>query len=200
MPRSALPVLLIAVFVLFLASCSGAPKVAVAADAAAQNASGPISAKPAFWDAYKSAHSWAHDLVPIAIESKSAAADGKAQVWAATFASPSKHQARIFTYAATAQPPDLFKGVNVGRVLNWGGPSAEAMPFFSDDFSVDSEAAYKTALSKADPWLKKHPDKPVSLALGNASRFNGPVWYVLWGTQKDGYAVYVSAKTGEVVK
>jgi hypothetical protein len=199
MPRSAFIVLSIAVVVLFLASCSQSPKAANA-DAAGQNPAGPVSAKPAFWDAYKSAHSWAADLVPIAIESKSAATDGKAQVWAATFASPSKRQARVFTYAATAQKPDLFKGVNVGRIINWGGPSSDAMPFTSDDFSVDSEAAYKTALAKADPWLKKHPDKPVSLALGNASRFNGPVWYVLWGTQKDGYAVYVSAKTGEVVK
>ena len=200
MPRTAFYVLLFAVLVLSLASCSETPKAAAKSDAAAEKAAAPVSAKPAFWDAYKSAHSWAPDLVPIAIESKSSATDGKAQIWAATFASPSKRQARVFTYAATAQPPDLFRGVNVGRIINWGGPSAEAMPFFSDDFAVDSEAAYKTALAKADPWLKKHPDKPVSLALGNASRFKGPVWYVLWGTQKEGYAVYVSAKTGEVVK
>jgi|SRR5579859_508196 len=200
MPRTAFIVLPTAVAVLFLASCSQAPKAAANPDAAAQNAAGAVSAKSAFWDAYKSAHSWARDLVPIAIESKSVATGGKAQVWAATFASPAKRQARVFTYATSAQKPDLFKGVNVGRVINWGGPSSDALPFFSDDFSVDSEAAYKTALAKADPWLKKHPDKPVSLALGNTSRFNGPVWYVLWGSQKEGYAVYVSAKTGEVVK
>jgi hypothetical protein len=200
MPRTALHVLFVAVLVLSLASCSQAPKAAVAADTAKANAAGPVSAKPAFWDAYKSAHSWAADLVPISIESKSAVDDGKAQVWATMFASPSKRQARVFTVASAAQPPDFFKGLNVGRVIYWSGPSAEAQPFTSDDFAVDSEAAYKTALGKAAPWLKKHPGKPVSLALGNTSRFKSPVWYVLWGTQKDGYAVYVSSRTGEVMK
>lgn len=198
--RTAWKVLFLLVVVIFLSSCSETPKVAASADPAAGKAAAPVSAKAAFWDAYKSARSWAPDLLPISIESKSAAADGKAQIWAATFASPTKRQVRVFTYAVAQHPPDLFKGVNVGRIINWGGPSADAMPFSSDDFSVDSEAAYQTALAKADSWLKKHPDKPVSLALGNASRFKGPVWYVLWGTQKDGYAVYVSAKTGEVVK
>jgi hypothetical protein len=200
MLRIATRVLLLLPLVIFLSSCSQAPKAAAASDAAAQNPAGPVSARTAFWDTYKSAHAWASDLLPISLESKSAAGDGKAQVWAATYASPSKRQARVFTYAAAAQSPDLFKGVNVGRIINWGGPSADAMPFVSDDFTIDSDAAYKTALAKADPWLKKHPDKPVSFALGNAARFKGPLWYVLWGTQKDGYAVYVSAKTGEVVK
>jgi hypothetical protein len=36
--------------------------------------------------------------------------------------------------------------------------------------------------------------------MGNASRFDGPVWLVHWGDQKFGYAVYVSAKSGTVVK
>jgi len=46
--------------------------------------------------------------------------------------------------------------------------------------------------------LQRHciPVRMPSLAMGNASRFDGPVW----GDQKSGYAVYVSAKSGAVVK
>jgi hypothetical protein len=36
--------------------------------------------------------------------------------------------------------------------------------------------------------------------LGNASRFAAPVWYVMWGTSKDGYAALVNARTGAIVK
>jgi hypothetical protein len=36
--------------------------------------------------------------------------------------------------------------------------------------------------------------------LGNASRFAAPVWYVMWGTTKNGYAALVNATTGAIVK
>jgi hypothetical protein len=99
-----------------------------------------------------------------------------------------------------AQPPDISKGITVGNALTWNGPTRDAMPFETSDFSVDSDAAYRVALVQAAAWVKQHPDKPASLALGNTAQFTGPVWYVLWGDRKSGYAVYVSARTGQVVK
>jgi hypothetical protein len=48
--------------------------------------------------------------------------------------------------------------------------------------------------------MKTHADKPLTtLSLGNATRFPAPVWYVLWGTPKDGYAAFVSAATGNII-
>jgi hypothetical protein len=70
----------------------------------------------------------------------------------------------------------------------------------TSDFAVDSDAAYKTAFVKAEGWVKEHPDKEAALTLGhNAARFHAPVWYVLWGTTKSGYAAFVNATTGDVV-
>jgi len=36
--------------------------------------------------------------------------------------------------------------------------------------------------------------------LGNASRFSAPVWYIVWGTTKNGYAALVNATTGAIEK
>ncbi len=191
--------------VLLLCSCSESPKPASSGNSEKSAASaGAVSGKTAFWEMYKSAHAWATDLTPLSLESKTLPGvkndSGKAALWIATFGSPRKHEARTFTYAVAAHSPDVVKGVTVGHAISWGGPRHDALPFATSDFSVDSDAAYQTALAQSADWVKKHPDKEASLALGNASRFDGPVWYVLWGDSKSGHSVYVSAKSGTVVK
>ncbi len=90
--------------------------------------------------------------------------------------------------------------MTVGNSLTWNGPTPTALAFTTTDFAVDSEAAYTAASAQAAAWTKSHPDKEVSLTLGNAARFKGPVWYVLWGDKKSGYSVLVDAKTGTIVK
>jgi hypothetical protein len=203
----------VAVFVamLSLVSCSDASKAKSAearpentAKAAEPAASGPVSGKTAFWQMYKSAHSWSADLVPLTLESKTIAGikndAGKAAMWSATFGSPTKREARTFTFAVAAHGSDVIKGVTVGRALPWSGPRQDALGIDTADLSVDSDAAFKAALQEASAWVSKHPDKEVSLSLGNASRFPAPVWLVMWGDKKSGYAVYVNAKTGAVIK
>jgi hypothetical protein len=196
---------------LSLVSCSEAPKdkaaetkPAGASSPADTAANDPVSGKTAFWQMYKSAHSWSADLVPLTLESKPMAGmkseAGKAMMWTATFGSPTKREARTFTYAVASQSPNVIKGVTVGRALPWGGPRQDALPIDTSALSVDSDAAFKAALAEASAWVSKHPDKEVSVTLGNASRFPAPVWFVLWGDKKSGYAVYVNAKTGAVIK
>lgn len=174
------------------------------AQAAKPAAEQPISGKTAFWEMYKSAHAWTTDLTPLALESKAIPGikntDGKAAMWTATFGSPSKHEARVFTYAIAAHPPDVYKGITVGNSRPWSGPVPSALPFAGSDIATDSDAAYQAALAQAPAWVSKNPNQEVSFTLGNAARFPGPVWYVLWGDKKAGHAVYVSAKTGQIVK
>jgi hypothetical protein len=196
------------VVTLVLTSCE-APKPAGEAkpESAAKAASAPeqpVSGKTAFWEMYKSAHSWAADLVPLKLESKAVPGikneAGKAAIWTATFGSPRRQEARVFTYSVVSRSPDVYKGVTVSNPLPWTGPTPAALTFTTSDFAVDSDAAYTTASAQAATWVKSHPGKDVSFTLGNASRFPAPVWYVLWGDQKSGYSVFVNAKTGAVVK
>jgi hypothetical protein len=194
----------VAIAVLLMTACSEPPKTTTAANEAA-GPSTPVSGKTAFWATYKSAYSWANDLVPLKLESKELPGikndAGNAGMWSATFGSFRKHEAVVISYAVAAHPPDIYKGINVGHPVPWAGPSPEVMPFQTSQLAVDSDAAYKTALAQAQPWLKKHPDKQVSFLLGNNStRFSAPVWYVLWGDKKSGYSVFVNAVTGAVAK
>jgi hypothetical protein len=88
----------------------------------------------------------------------------------------------------------------VSNALPWTGATPTSKTFASTEFVVDSDAAFKTANEKAADWLKAHPDKKVSLRVGYASPFPAPVWYIMWGSAKDGYAAVVNATTGMLVK
>jgi hypothetical protein len=195
--------------VLVLTACSEAPKPA-ASETKLQSetkktteTAGPVSAKTAFWEMYKLAHAWVPDVAPVSMVSKEVPGikngAGKAGMWTATFVSPSLRQARNLSYSVVAAPPNISKGVDVGRPVPWGA-TRDVMPFQTSDFAIDSDAAYKTAFTKAEGWVKEHPNKEAVFTLGhNAVRFNTPVWYVQWGTTKSGYAAFVNATTGAAV-
>jgi hypothetical protein len=122
-------------------------------------------------------------------------------MWQATFASPRLHQYRVYSYAITYAPPDIFKGVLAGLRAPWGGATRDAMPIELTSFRVDSDAAYQAAAADGAAWLKRNQTKGLSsFALGNTYRFQAPVWYVVWGDKKSGYVAYVDADSGKVLK
>src|ERR1700680_1362297 len=199
------PTILLAI--LSLSACSEAPKTATVPEKPAQTKSKPekpaepVSAKTAFFEMYKVARSWAAALLPLSLVSNDVPGikneEGKAAMWTAIFVSPGRHEARTFSYAVVTKGT-VHKGVTVGDIQPWSGATPKSKPFQITEFVVDSDTAYKTAYQKAASWAKKHPDKGVAFFLGNAARFPGPVWYLLWGNNKSGYAAYVNATTGVV--
>jgi hypothetical protein len=164
----------------------------------------PVLAKTAFYEMYKPARSWAVDLLPLSLASNDVAGikneGGKAAMWTAVFVSPSRREARTFSYSIVDQGTTIRKGVNVGGAEAWSGPTPKSKPFQITEFAIDSDAAYKAAYEKGEAWVKKHPDKQVTLSLVAASRFPAPVWYVIWGNTKSGYAAFVNATTGLTMK
>jgi len=163
----------------------------------------PVCARAAFFEMYKPARLWAKDMLVLSVGSNEVpgirSEGGKFPMWTAIFVSPSRRSARTFTYSVIehgATPKGVFMGVEQA----WTGATAQVQPFRIDDFQVDSDAAYQAALHKAGAWVKQHPDKPVALSLGSTSRFPSPVWFLLWGNKTSGYAVYVNAMTGTVMK
>src|SRR5579863_7552699 len=191
---------------LTLAACSSEPakttEVKTDSDAAKKAPAGPpepVLAKTAFYEMYTPAHAWAADILPISLKSGEVAsvknAAGKAGVWIAVFGSPSQRMARTYTYSVADDLPTYAKGVKAEAPEAWAGPTTTVMTFQTSDFTIDSDAAYKAAATKAADWMKdpENAAKPVSMALGAASRFPAPVWYVLFGDAKSGYVSYVSA-------
>jgi hypothetical protein len=199
-----------AIAILLVSACSETPTGTTAANDSSVKASetansGPVPAIAAYWKMYESAYKWAPDEVLLKLGPKDAAAltsgGGKAEVWEATFASPSKHEYRELIYATAAHPPDIYQGVNVGHAIPWGGVNRDVMPIEKSQFTVDSDAAFKAATDDAKAWLKKNPDKKLSnFQLGNGYSFPAPVWFVMWGDKKVGYVAYVNATTGKVMK
>ncbi len=192
---------------LVLSACSEAPKTTAKVETEAKKepvkAPEAIAAQQAYYEMYKTARGWATDLLALSVTSGEVPnitnEEGKAGLWTAVFVSPSRREARSFTYAVVTNG-DNRKGVNVGNVLSWGGATKTSKPFSNSEFVVDSHDAYKTAFEKAADWLKKHPNQRATFRLGNASRFAAPVWYIMWGTTKDGYAALVNATTGAIEK
>lgn len=196
--------------VLALISCSEAPKPAPEAKTdgvAKKEPAGPpepVTAKTAFWEIYKPARAWATDLLVLSIANNDVPGvksdGGKAAMWTVVFVSPSRREARTFTYSIVDQGTNIRRGVDAGGAEPWSGATAKSKPFQITEVATDSDAAYKVAYEKAQTWVKKHPDKPPAFSLGAASRFPAPVWYILWGNAKSGYAAFVNATTGMVTK
>jgi len=192
--------------VLALAGCSAAPPAVNKAEVnpKPETPAGPVTAKTAFYEMYKPARAWAPDFMLLSLVSNEVPGiqsdSGKCGMWTAVLVSPGRNEARTFTYSAVDSGTTIHKGVDAGGPQAWSGPTPASRPFQTMDFSTDSDAAYRTALEKAGPWVKAHPGKKVAFALGNASRFPTPVWYIIWGDKTSGYSVLVSAITGTMVK
>lgn len=211
MPRSVLRktsgILALAAVTMLISSCGDSTQPAAAKTETPKKPSipeGPISALTAHYQLYKAARTLAPDLQTASITANDVeglkSEDGKYAQWKIVFVSASKQQAYTFLYS-TVEQGTVLRGINNMGSQRWAGPTQAAEPFANSDFSVDSTAAYQTAAAKAKGWLGKNPDKTISIfALGHASRFPAPTWYILWGTPKNGFAVYVNASSGTVLK
>lgn len=185
-------------------SVTPAAKTAAEPDKTVSEAPQIITAKSAFWPMYKAARSWAPDVVLVRLTAKTVPGytnqAGKAGMWEAVFGSPALHQYRIFTYSIVAVPPSIFKGVYGGLAAPWGGETRDAMAIDLSQFNVDSDTAYQTGAGFATDWLKKNPGKELaSLEVGQTYRFQGPVWYLLWGDKKSGYNALVDANSARLL-
>ncbi|HZU27201.1 MAG TPA: hypothetical protein VFA04_16860 [Bryobacteraceae bacterium] len=191
---------------LFLSACSGSPEMN-AAKATVEQAKPqptpppePVAALTAFYEMYRPARTWAPDLLPLSLAANDLpgmkATGGKAGLWTAVFVSPGRREARTYYYAVMDSPL-APKGATARAVQAWGGPTRDNHPFQNTEIMVNSDAAWNTAATKAAAWLKKHPDKPVMLQLVASARFPSPVWFIMWGDKKDGYAAFINATTGD---
>ena len=194
--------------VLLFAGCSHSSSTPANPSASAAQPAAPpelVTAKTAFWSMYKGAHSWAPDVVVLSETAKEVPGfkndAGKAAMWEAVFASSSLHQLRTFTYSIADVPPNIDKGVAEGLEQPWAGATRDAMPIDTTLFNIDSDAAYTAAAADAADWLKKNPGKSLStFAIFDTWKFQVPFWYVMWGTKDAGYAAFVDASTGKVLR
>ena len=149
-----------AMAVLLLAACSEAPKTSAteiktkteAAPKEPPSPAGPVPAKTAFYEMYKPARAWAPDFALLSMASKELpgipSEGGKFGMWTGVFVSPSRGEARTYTYSVVDSGAAIHKGVDDEGGQAWSGPTAASRPLKEKKFGLNSIKATHTWLTK----------------------------------------------------
>jgi hypothetical protein len=163
----------------------------------------PITGQVALYRMYQVVRSWAPDAQVLKMNSihllEVPSVPGEAGAWEATFASASKGRTRPYTYSVVESPGNLHQGVFAGQEEDLNG---QARPFLIAAVKVDTDAAYKTALGKADDYEKKNPRLTISMLLEKNNKYPNPAWRMIWGESlgTSGLSVFIDASTGEFLE
>jgi hypothetical protein len=194
---------------LLLMACSSAPKEETKAKAKEPEKVEPLTGKSAFYKMYPTARTWASDCKGLQLKSHQLpevkAEAGRAGAWTAVFVSESKGRMKTFTWSAVDSEGNFKKGVWPGAEQSFTGRLGQAYPFFAQALKVDSDEAYKTALTKDDPYLKRPSAKtdPINFLVEfTPPRFPDATWRVLWGESVGtaNYSAFVNAATGQFLE
>ena len=195
-----------------LAGCSSNPPAEKKAEETKPQAKATPAApeletgRSAFYEMMRKARTWAPDVKPFRLESGATkdapGTDGKAIVWHAWFASPSKGSVKPYTWSGGgADLPD--KGVTFGPEDTFSPTNRSTQPFDLDFFKVDSDQAYKAAQEKGGAALeKKSPGTQVFYTLDFDGGAHELIWHVAYGDSPTDYKlkIAVNASTGGFMK
>ena len=174
-----------------LVSCSSEKK-------ATTEGAAPAAAKPAVKEAqydtgrtafqrmFVAARAWAPDVRPFRLQSQFTAdaptADGKAGLWRASFASPSRRLMKLFVWSGLVGPDAPEQGISFSAEDSWSPTNSSTLPFDIAFLKVDSDKAYEVAQQNGGEKLtKKDPKQPVTFMLSWDATKNQLVWHVLYG-------------------
>ena len=177
--------------VILLVSCSSEKKAG--RKPASQPAAKPAvkeaqydTGRTAFQRMYLSARLWAPDAKPFRLQSQFTAdaptAEGKAGLWRASFASPSKRMMKLFVWSGLVGPDAPEQGISFSAEDSWSASNSSTQPFDIGFLKVDSDKAYEVAQKNGGEKLtKKDPKQPVIFMLSWDATKNQLVWHVLYG-------------------
>src|SRR5664279_478338 len=174
-----------------MVSCSSEKKSGT--EAPAQSAAKPAAkeaqydtGRTAFQRMYLAARGWAPDVRPFRLQSQFTAdaptAEGKAGLWRASFASPSRRMMKLFAWSGLVGPDAPEQGITFSAEDSWSPTNSSTQPFEIAFLKVDSDQAYEVAQKNGgDKLTKKEPKQPVTFVLSWDSAKNQLVWHVIYG-------------------
>ena len=174
-----------------LVSCSSEKKATT--ETASQPAPKPVvkeaqydTGRTAFQRMYLSARLWAPDAKPFRLQSQFApdapTTEGKAGMWRASFASPSKRMMKLFVWSGLVGPDAPEQGISFSAEDSWSASNSSTQPFDMGFLKVDSDKAYEVAQKNGgDKLTKKDPKQPVIFVLSWDATKNQLVWHILYG-------------------
>jgi len=197
---------------LLLAACSSSTKTrsspesqtaAKVASKAAEYETGRV----AFQKMYLSARGWAGDAQPFRLQSQFSSdaptSEGKAGVWRASFAAPSKRMMKLFLWSGLVGSDAPEPGVTFSAEDSWNPNNNSTHAFDLGFLKVDSDKAYEVAQKHGgDKLTAKDPKQPVFFVLDWDTQKNELVWHVIYGVSQDEakLRIGVSATSGEFLR
>lgn len=194
-----------------LAACSSGNKQAADLESKPAAKPAPVAqyetGRNAFQKMYVSAHGWAADAKPFRLQSQWTAdaptGDGKAGLWRASFASPSKRAMKSFIWSGLVGPDAPEQGISFSAEDSYNPSNTSTQVFDIAFLKIDSEKALEVAQQHGGEKLtKKDPKQPVLFSLDWDARKNQLVWHVIYGESLDGAKlnVAINATSGEFLR
>jgi len=142
--------------------------------------------RTAFQRMFVAARAWAPDVRPFRLQSQyttdAPTAEGKAGLWRASFASPSKRMMKLFVWSGLVGPDAPEQGISFSAEDSWSATNSSTVPFDIGFLKVDSDKAYEVAQKNGGEKLTmKDPKQPVIFLLSWDATKNQLVWHVLYG-------------------
>jgi hypothetical protein len=199
--------LILAMMLLFLIGCTS--ESSKPAEEAKPEVKTPelLTGRAAFQKVYIAARGWARDAQPYRIQSIATSdgtgRDGKWAVWRTSFASPSQHAVKSYTWSGSVAPDAPSRGINPTSEDNYSPTNSSTQIFDIAFLKVDSDQVFATAQKHGgDKVLEKSPDTVVTYVCDWNRNTNELVWHVIYGTGRDSarLAVAVNASTGEFIR
>jgi hypothetical protein len=171
----------------------------------------PVTGLSGLFQMYQKARAWGGQqpdvlkMQSMRLEDVKNVPPGLAPVWQATFLNTAKTQSREFTFSIL-DGENLHKGAFAGPESGYSGPRGVNQPFLFIAVKVDTDAAYKTAMSdpktKAADYDKANPGKPITIILEKTNKHQDPVWRIVWGESvgTSNFSVLIDATTGEYLE
>lgn len=161
----------------------------------------------AFQKMYLLARGWAADATPFRLQSRytsgAPVAEGRAGVWRASFASPSRNMMKMFVWSGLVGPDAPEQGVSFSAEDSWSPNNASSRVFNIGFLKVDSDKAYEVAEKNGGQKLiSKNPQQPVFFILDWDASKNQLVWHVIYGDSEDNakLRIAVDASNGDFLR
>jgi len=168
---------------------------------------GYLTGRVAFQKMYPVARGWTADAKPFRLQSQfspdASANQGKAGMWRASFASPSKRAMKMFVWSGLVGPDAPEQGISFSPEDSWSPNNSSTQSFDLGFLKVDSDKAYEVAQKHGGEKLtSKDSTQPVFFVLDWNPQENELVWHVIYGNSRDeaNLRIAVNATSGEFLR
>lgn len=209
--KSALAHAVVLGLTLTLAGCSGnkpaqpEQKQAEQKQPEAPQAPESHSGREVFQKLYVAARGWAPDIKSFGLQSEPTSEvngqGGKAAIWRASFASPSRRGIKAYVWSGTGDADS--RGVSAGTEDTYNPNNAATQVFDIAFLKTDSDKAFSVAQEHGgEKLIKNDPKQPVLYVLDWSPSQGKLIWHVVYGnSRRDAkLTVAVDATTGQYMR